>query len=223
MGDSRRTREQRPPACHRQAGPQARFLPAEAVRNREIRNPKLEIRKTAIGLRIGGATKSKANSVGPDCRVASLLAMTPPRGTPAMSNEPNFGVFRPGMRGTLENKANPFGREARHWGFRIVDSRRRELGMSNKANLGRRARQTKPISCVLGQERGSSEKTKPIGTGGRTKQTQFRPFWPKNEGRDGKQSQFGGSRLPRRFAPRNDTAKQRARNVKQSQFRAFLG
>jgi len=66
------------------------------------------------------------------------------------------------------------------------------------------------------------------------KQTQFPRFWSKNEGRDGKRSQFGGSRLLRRFASRNDTSargrgsvKQSrfpgagARNVKQTQFAAF--
>jgi len=94
-------------------------------------------------------------------------------------------------------------------------------------------RKTKPIwaggaplaigDCGLGIRGGEGGRwqTKPIRRGACAKRTQFRLFWARNEGRDGEQSQFGGSRLPRLFAPRNDTGRQGPGHVKRTQFRPF--
>jgi len=63
-----------------------------------------------------------------------------------VSNKPNFPVSGLKMRGEMKNKANPCGREARYWGFRIADwgFGPPGHGMSNEPNLcateSRRAR-----------------------------------------------------------------------------------
>jgi len=68
----------------------ARVSPGGAGRTREIRNPKLEIRKMSDGSRMSVEMTNKANSAARDCFGASLLAMTTMRRRPDVGNEANF-------------------------------------------------------------------------------------------------------------------------------------
>jgi len=49
--------------------------------------------------------------------------LSPRAESPEMSNKPNLPRFLAENEGRRENKANPSGGEARHWGFRIADCR----------------------------------------------------------------------------------------------------
>jgi len=156
-----------------------------AGRNREIRSTRLETRnkpekqmiqtdqsapneanfgRFGAGMRV--ATENKANSDVQDCRVASLLAMTPPGRGPGMTNEPNFGLFGRKTRVGREYKANLW---AGGPALGIGDCR---LGI--RGGGGRECRgvecQTNPICWVLRLKMRIGEKAKPIFVTGDARQ-----------------------------------------------------
>ncbi|MBN2129820.1 MAG: hypothetical protein JW741_10005 [Sedimentisphaerales bacterium] len=63
--------------------------------------------------------RNKANSAGQDCRVVSLLAMTPARGDPLMPNKANFAKRRVGGHGPPYGMAGkaPEGRNVKQTQF----------------------------------------------------------------------------------------------------------
>jgi len=111
-----------------------------------------------------------------DCRVASLLAMTPASGGPDAPNEPNFGATR----------------AIGDWRLRIGDSRGRGRrmrgpGTSNEANFGVFGRKT-----GVGAKK-QSQFARVLGAPGNPKHEARNPTgrrWSENEHRNNKQSQF---------------------------------
>ena len=102
-------------------------------------------------------------------------------------------------------QTNPMGREARDWGLEIADWGFQTLGprVSNEPNCSRReARDWR------------------FAAGECDKRSQFPCSGAGNEDRAKRHRWIGRSRLPRRFAPRNDTRGHRPTRVKRTQFAA---
>jgi len=115
-------------------------------------------------------------------------------------NEPNFRRFWPENEGRRENEANPCGREAGHWGFRIADCgfgaveawnaetwnvKRTQLGGAN----GRWAR-----PALRDGRRNAGRSGRPPVAGSRgpgmSNEPNLQRFWPENEGRCENEANF---------------------------------
>jgi len=138
--------------------------------------------------------------------------LSPRAESPEMSNKPNLPRFLAENEGRRENKANPSGGEARHWGFRIADCR---FGAVEAWNAGAWNVKQTQFAPFLAKNEGRSENKASFCPGGARCEA---PMLPPSASR----------RLP---LPPGGWGRQRsstrglrgAGDVKQSQFAADFG